>query len=78
MRYPRVPKCFDSLYQFAFGQFQTAIAPPSSISRPKTVDDVAHQEEVVRALKKSLDTGNVRRLRSINWRYSRSLTTLHT
>ncbi|ELR22313.1 Replication factor C protein [Acanthamoeba castellanii str. Neff] len=27
--------------------------------RPKKVDDVAHQEEVVRALKKSLDTGNL-------------------
>jgi len=29
------------------------------ISRPKTVDDVTHQDEVVATLKKSLETGNV-------------------
>lgn len=29
------------------------------ISRPKTVDEVAYQDEVVATLKKSLETGNV-------------------
>ncbi len=77
MRSPHVSKCPNSLDQFALGNFKRQSPPPPSISRPKTVDDVAHQEEVVRALKKSLDTGNVRS-RSINWRYSGSLTTVHT
>lgn len=32
----------------------------NSRSRPKSVDDVVHQEEVVRTLKRSIETGNVR------------------
>lgn len=30
-------------------------------SRPRKMDDVAYQEEAVRALKKAMETGNVRR-----------------
>eukprot|EP01133_Synstelium_polycarpum_P017512 gene17512-20892_t len=30
-----------------------------NLGRPKTVDEVAHQDEVVKALKKSLETGNL-------------------
>ena len=34
-------------------------SPLSTLSRPKRLDDVAHQEEVVQTLKRTLQSGNL-------------------
>lgn len=49
-------------------------SPSAAISRPRNIDEVAHQEEVVKTLRRALETNNVsgegwgRRRRRARWR----------